>query len=165
MGPPIWSPELIPVDFNGAEALRLPLTVNGYPLELNCINTGVPHIVIFLTQEPKNFPVEQLGPLLENHPLFPQRANINFAYCVNRNLILQRTWERGSGETQACGTGSTAIFACAHKLGLCDHIATIRSPGGVLEISYQNNDLIMTGPAHEVFNGDFNPDFLLKIYS
>ena len=113
---------------------------------------GNPHGVIFC-EDPEQVDLERLGPLLEIHPAFPERVNVEFAGAEEDGLTV-RVWERGSGATLACGTGACAAFAAARRAGLCGQRAKIRLPGGILEVEERNGDLFMTGPARTVFEGE-----------
>lgn len=138
----------------------------GVPLELETgegrravipVDMGNPHGVI-LTQQPQAFPLERVGPLLQADPAFPQGVNVEAAAPVPEGLEL-RVWERGSGETLACGTGACAAFAALVKRGLCPRSARARLPGGWLELSWPETGagIRMTGPARTVFEGEI-PD-------
>ncbi|MGH8059402.1 MAG: diaminopimelate epimerase [Candidatus Entotheonellia bacterium] len=121
-----------------------------------CVSMGNPHCVIYVDQV-ADFPVTQYGPLLEHHPLFPQRTNVEWLEWVNRQEIRQRTWERGSGETWACGTGACAATVASALLGKTDRHVTVHLRGGDLEIEWADDDHVyMTGPAVEVFRGEWS---------
>lgn len=126
------------------------ITYTGIPVSM-----GNPHFVIFC-EDPNAIPLDQVGPVLERHPLFPNRTNVEFVCAVPQGLRL-RVWERGSGETLACGTGACAVFAAARQLGLEGDSVTAQLPGGVLDLCYDNqsNHIFMTGPAVTVFEGDW----------
>lgn len=121
-----------------------------------CVSMGNPHCVIYVDQV-ADFPVTHYGPLLEHHPLFPQRTNVEWLEWVNRQEIRQRTWERGSGETWACGTGACAATVASALLGKTDRHVTVHLRGGDLEIEWADDDHVyMTGPAVEVFRGEWS---------
>ena len=121
------------------------------------VSMGNPHLVIFV-ERAKDVPLEDIGPNLERHHLFPQRTNVHFAQVLNRKTIIQRTWERGAGATLACGTGACAVAVAAFLTDRCERRTVIHLPGGDLEIEYlENGEVLMTGPAEFVFSGDY-PD-------
>lgn len=154
MGKPEFSPSKIPVDSNGERAFDLLLEVSGWHTKLNCLSMGNPHAVIFLDEEPKNFAVTKYGPLIENHPIFPKRTNVEFAYVKNPTEIIMRVWERGAGETLACGTGACATAVAAMIKGFTKNKVTVHLLGGDLIIEWADNGHVyMTGPAEEVFEG------------
>ncbi|MEN3002134.1 MAG: diaminopimelate epimerase [Armatimonadota bacterium] len=133
--------------------LQEPVQVVGHTLRLSAVNTGTPHAVLFVEDVTK-FPLETLGPAIEHHPLFPERTNVQVAQVVRPDYAIVRTWERGAGATLACGTGACATLVVGHLLGLLERRATIRMPGGELLIEWrEDNQLLMTGPAVEVFEG------------
>ncbi|MCS7065969.1 MAG: diaminopimelate epimerase [Fimbriimonadales bacterium] len=133
--------------------LQEPVAVADTLLQLSAVNTGTPHAVLF-TPDVQVFPLERLGPAIEHHPLFPERANVQVAQVVRPDYAVVRTWERGAGATLACGTGACAVLVVGHLLGLLERRATIRMPGGELHIEWrEDNQLLMTGPAVEVFEG------------
>lgn len=157
MGIPIWDNLSIPINLDSPLTLGYKLTVDESVFAIYGVNTGVPHVVIFLTQDPYLYPVEFFGPKIENHFIFPEKTNVNFVQLINSQLVIQRTWERGSGETMACGTGSTAIFAVGRRLGYLDQSAFIRSSGGELILNMEDDQhIFMTGPAVEVFSGIYS---------
>ncbi|GBC92660.1 Diaminopimelate epimerase [bacterium HR15] len=133
--------------------LQEPLQVAGHTLPLSAVNTGTPHAVLFV-DDVQQFPLETLGPAIEHHPLFPERANVQVAQVMRPDYVMVRTWERSAGATLACGTGACAVLVIGHLLGWLDRQATVRMPGGELRIEWrEDNQLLMTGPAVEVFEG------------
>jgi diaminopimelate epimerase len=134
------------------------LTVLDRTLRINCVSMGNPHCVIFV-DDVANFPVATYGPAIEHHPLFPRRTNVEFVQVLNPGEVRQRTWERGAGETLACGTGAAAVTVAGLLTGrtgrrLLNHLA-----GGDLEMAWDGTgEVIMTGPAVEVFTGDYAPN-------
>jgi diaminopimelate epimerase len=116
---------------------------------------GNPHCVIYV-QDVKTFPVEQYGPLIENHPLFPRRTNVEFVEIISRNEVRQRTWERGSGETLACGTGASAVCVAGVLCGVTDKSILNHLTGGDLKLTWEggSSPVYKTGPAVEVFSGE-----------
>lgn len=153
MGVPEVAPEQIPFTADSQE-VSYPIEVDGQTLQISAVSMGNPHGVLQV-EDVDSAPVEHLGPLLERHERFPARANIGFMQVVNRNEIRLRVFERGAGETQACGTGACAAVAAGHRLGLLDADVDVHLPGGSLQISWQGGDepLFMTGPTATVFEG------------
>jgi len=123
---------------------------------VSSVSMGNPHAVIFV-EDPERAPVGRWGPLIENHSAFPNRANVEFVTPLGRDRIRQRTWERGVGETLACGSGACAVAVVAMLRGAVDDEVRIELRGGELEISWKGDGapVIMTGPAAEVFTGEF----------
>ena len=119
-----------------------------------CVSMGNPHVVFFVT-DAGAAPVREVGPLIEQHPLFPEGVNVGFAEVQDRSRIRLRVWERGAGETQACGTGACAAVVAAHRRGLVDRKTAVELPGGVLSIDWRESDghVLMTGPVAIEFTG------------
>ena len=119
-----------------------------------CVSMGNPHVVFFVP-DVASAPVREVGPMIEHHHLFPQRANVGFAQVVARDRIRLRVWERGAGETKACGTGACAALVAAHRRGLADRRATVECTGGELVIEWRESDghVLMTGPVAVEFTG------------
>lgn len=154
MGKPEFHPSKIPIDSDGEMAFNINLEVSGWLARLNCVSMGNPHAVIFLNEDPKNFAVEKYGSLIENHPIFPKRTNVEFAFVKNPNEIIMRVWERGAGETLACGTGACATAVAAIYKKLTENNVTVHLLGGDLFIEWADDGHVyMTGPAEEVFEG------------
>ena len=150
MGAPCFDPRLIPV---AADSNAITLEVEGRRLAFFCVSMGNPHAVTF-DLYPDDGIFARLGPLLENHPAFPRRANIEFCRVVDGGAQV-RVWERGDGPTLACGTGACAVLAAGASLGLLPRSAAIRLPGGTLDIRWrEDGHLSMTGPAETVFTGE-----------
>lgn len=136
------------------EAIDEPVDVEGRRLELTCVSIGNPHAVCFV-EDPDNYPVQTVGPLVENHPLFPRRTNVEFIRVLGPQELQMRVWERGAGETLACGTGACASVVASARTGRSDRRATVHLRGGDLEIEWAaNNRVYMTGPAVWVFDGE-----------
>ncbi|HTO40310.1 MAG TPA: diaminopimelate epimerase [Rhizomicrobium sp.] len=133
------------------------LAVDGVSVEASAVSVGNPHCVIFVG-DAENAPVAEVGPLIEHHPLFPQRANVEFATVVSRKRIRMRVWERGAGITQACGTGACATAVAAARRGLTDRVVDIELDGGILRIEWRESDghILMTGPAQLAFKGEID---------
>ena len=155
MGEPVLEPARIPVLAAGDRAVNLPLEAAGQTWQVTCVSMGNPHAVVFV-DDPAALPLEQLGPQFENHPLFPERINTEFVRVDGPEELTMRVWERGAGETQACGTGACASAAAAVLTGNCKPAVTVHLPGGDLKIHWnrQNNHIFMTGPATFVFDGE-----------
>ncbi|MCR5451025.1 MAG: diaminopimelate epimerase [Lachnospiraceae bacterium] len=156
------SPELlatkIPVIFPEKQMIDEPLEVDGNIFRVNCISMGNPHCVIFIDEDVRTIELEKVGPLFENHPIFPKRINTEFANILDRKHIRMRVWERGSGETLACGTGACATAVAAVLGGLCDNEVELKLLGGDLTIEYDReaDRVFMTGPATTVFSGEID---------
>ncbi|KJR42689.1 diaminopimelate epimerase [Candidatus Magnetoovum chiemensis] len=152
MGEPILDGKRIPVILEG-QIIAYPLKINGQTFNITCVSMGNPHTVI-VVDDVESFPVHEYGPVIEKHPFFPKRTNVEFIEIINRKEIKMRVWERGAGETLACGTGACAVCAAANIKNLCDNTVTIHIQGGTLTIAWHNdNHIYMTGPAVEVFTG------------
>ena len=119
-----------------------------------CVNMGNPHVVFFVA-DASTAPVQQVGPMIEHHRLFPERTNVGFAEIVSRDRIRLRVWERGVGETRACGTGACAALVAAARRGLTDRHAVVELTGGELQIEWRESDgrVLMTGPIEVEFTG------------
>jgi diaminopimelate epimerase len=158
MGHPVLEPAKIPTTLAEGDGpvLDVPLTVGGETVIVSSVSMGNPHAVITV-DDPDAAPVERLGPLIENHPEFPNRVNVEFAAAVDRGRIRQRTWERGTGETLACGSGACAVAVVSMLRGVADRRVAIELRGGELTIVWESDDahVMMTGPAAEVFRGRF----------
>lgn len=145
----------VPVICESEQAVMEPIEINGKKYEMTCVSMGNPHAVIFVDEITDDM-VWVDGKALEVHHCFPERANIEFVQIINRNHIKMRVWERGSGETYACGTGSCACVVAGVLNGLTDNQVTVSLLGGDLEIEWnrENNRVYMTGPAVTVFEGE-----------
>ena len=165
MGTPQFQPEQIPVHFVIArnEVTRQsqpifdhPLVVKGRKLALSLLSMGNPHAVSFVSEPVANFPLAEVGPKVERHPLFPQRTNFEIARVLSRGKIDARVWERGVGETLACGSGACAIAVAAQLHNYVGDIVDIILPGGTLTISWDRvGEVLLTGPVEEVFTGEY----------
>lgn len=153
MGEPILEGSKIPVKING-RPIDYPLVVGDREFRITCVSMGNPHCVIFV-EDVDRFPVGRYGPLIETHPLFPKLTNVEFVEVLDEKGLKMRVWERGSGETMACGTGACAGVVAGVLKNLVQRKLTVHLPGGDLKIEYSNKDnhLYMRGPAHEVFKG------------
>ncbi len=122
------------------------------------VSMGNPHAIFWVDQDVWTYDLERFGPLLENHPIFPERANISIAHVTSRNAITLRTWERGAGLTRACGSAACASAVSAARTGRTERTVTVTVPGGPLVIEWlENNHVLMTGPAEWEFSGSFDP--------
>ncbi len=155
MGVPVFEPEKIPVVAEGKSVVDMPVTVDGRKYRITAVSMGNPHAVIFV-EDTKNFPIEKIGPLFERHEMFPERVNTEFVKVLDRENISMRVWERGSGETWACGTGACASAVASVINGYTDGKVTVHMLGGNLHIRYdgEGGQVYMTGPAVEVFRGE-----------
>ncbi|HPG52631.1 MAG TPA: diaminopimelate epimerase [Spirochaetota bacterium] len=157
MGAPILQRERIPMIGKPGmvinEALRLD---DGTTFDITSLSMGNPHLVVFV-EDIDRFPVEKYGPLLENHPLFPNRTNVEFVKVISRKEVSQRTWERGTGETLSCGTGASAVTAACILNKITDRKILIHLRGGDLKTEWRedDNNIYLTGPAVEVFRGEW----------
>ena len=155
MGPPRLTRAEIPMLGNPAQqVVAEPLNILHSTFNITCASMGNPHCVIFV-DDVESFQVEKYGPLIENHELFPRRTNVEFVQVLSRTEIRQRTWERGAGETLACGTGSSAVTAACVLNGLTEKQILNHLSGGDLEMEWGGDgNIYMTGPAVEVFSGE-----------
>lgn len=157
MGEPVFQPDRIPVNIKQkteGKIMDYPLMINDRTFDITCVSMGNPHTVIFLDEEVLHFPVSVYGPEIENHPAFPKRTNVEFINVKSRKELTMRVWERGSGETMACGTGASAAGVASMLKGLTERKVVIHLNGGDLIIEWDaNNHVYMTGPAAEVFEG------------
>ena len=152
MGMPEWRGREIPVDADG-EVIDRPLVVDGRTWSVTCVSMGNPHCVVFVDGVAA-LPLETLGPRFEQHPFFPRRVNTEFVQIESRRRLTMRVWERGAGETMACGTGACAVAVAAARTGRSERQVTVALPGGPLEIDWRSDDrVLMTGDAVSVFEG------------
>jgi diaminopimelate epimerase len=155
MGPPRLARSEIPMRGDAApQVVGEQLTVLDRTFNITCASMGNPHCVIFV-DDVADFPVSTYGPLIENHELFPNRTNVEFVQIISRTEVRQRTWERGAGETLACGTGSSAVTAACVLNSLTEKRILNHLSGGDLEMEWaEDGNIYMTGPAVEVFSGE-----------
>jgi diaminopimelate epimerase len=160
MGEPIFDPRLVPAIIQiEPPVIDYPLDIDGKRYHITLVSMGNPHAVIFLNEDVSKFPVKTVGPYIEKHSLFPRRINVEFVNVLSRDELVMRVWERGSGETLACGTGASATGVAAMIKGLTGRRVTVNLLGGNLLIEWaENNRVYMTGPAEEVFEGVINYD-------
>ena len=155
MGSPELVPEKIPVVAEGERAIDVPLEVKGKTYQMNGVSMGNPHCVIFMEEDVRELDLESMGPDFEKHKRFPKRINTEFVNVLDENTLRMRVWERGSGETLACGTGACATAVVAILNGLVQKEVTVKLLGGDLKIQWNGGDapVYMTGPATTVFDG------------
>jgi len=158
MGTPELSPAAIPVDIPGELVVNYPLKTGDLAWNVTCVSMGNPHCVIFVN-EPYDVDLPMVGPLLEHLPIFPHRANIEFVSVRHRDEITMRVWERGSGETLACGTGACAALVASVLTGKANRDARVHLPGGDVLVSWspEDNHVYQEGGASFVFDGEW-PD-------
>ena len=158
MGAPILECEKVPCLLGQGLVKKAPIIVLGRTFEITPVSMGNPHGVIFIDEPVEQFELDKYGPALEHHPAFPEKVNIEFVNVLSPTRLRMRVWERGSGITLACGTGSCAVLAAASLCGLADRQAEIVLDGGVLqdEWSEKTGHVLMTGPAAFVFNGEYD---------
>ncbi len=155
MGSPDFQARNIPVIAKGEQVINEEITVGGKQYKMTCVSMGNPHAVVE-AEDVTNLNLPEIGPLFENHTVFPQRINTEFIRVIDRQTIQMRVWERGSGETLACGTGCCAAAAACALNGLTDDQVTVKLLGGELFINWdrKSNLIYMTGPAVTVFEGE-----------
>lgn len=162
MGEPRLNTDDLPVSLDSSlgypnsVVLNYPLEINGLNLPLTFVSMGNPHAVTFLEQPVADFPLHTIGPKVERHAMFPRRVNFETVNLSGRGEFAARVWERGSGETMACGTGACAIAVAARLLGLAEGKVDITLPGGTLTIDWDGEgEVYLEGPAEEVFSGEW----------
>lgn len=164
MGAPELRPERIPVTVAEAgmplekeRIVNAPIIVQGKEYKMTCVSMGNPHAVIFL-EDVTNLEIEQIGPYFENHERFPKRINTEFVKVLDKKTVQMRVWERGTGETLACGTGCCATVVACILNGLTDEKVTVKLLGGEIEIEWDREAKLvyMTGPAVTVFEGEYD---------
>ncbi len=155
MGSPELEPKKIPVNLDGEKIINHPFEVDGKTYEITCVSMGNPHAVVFC-ENPDDLELEKIGPKFEKHEIFPEQTNTEFVQVLDKNTLKMRVWERGSGETLACGTGACATLVAAVLAGKSEDRATIKLIGGELEIFWDRaeNLIYMSGPAEFVFDGE-----------
>ncbi|MFC2071381.1 diaminopimelate epimerase [Chloroflexota bacterium] len=164
MGKPKLGGKDIPVIIEGSQRrvvdintmLNCPVIIDGYELQLNLVSMGNPHAVHFCQYPVSDFPLSQLGPNVENLVIFPNRVNFEVAQVISREQIEARVWERGVGETLACGSGACAITVAAGLLGYIDNKVDIKLPGGILEVEWDGiGEVFLSGPTETVYSGEW----------
>lgn len=166
MGEPELIPAQVPVkasvlglaDDRREAIVAEPLEIKGRSYDITCVSMGNPHCITFIGENVRNFPLEAVGPVFEKHELFPERVNTEFINVIDKDHLRMRVWERGSGETLACGTGACAVAVASYLNGFTGRSVDIELLGGHLEVVYdeKTNHVFMTGPATEVFSGEID---------
>lgn len=157
MGRPELEPSRIPVVAEGDRAVDEPITVDGKEYRMTCVSMGNPHAVVYVDCDVKELPLEEIGPGFEHHERFPKRVNTELVRVLDRKTVEMRVWERGSGETLACGTGACAVAVSSALNGLTEDEVTVKLLGGDLRIQWdrERDTVYMTGPAAVVFDGEW----------
>jgi len=157
MGKPILKPEDIPVNIPQKRIVDMPIRTSTHAFAMTCVSMGNPHAVMFV-DDASSVPLDEVGPELEHHPRFPERMNAHFVQVHSGEEVTMRTWERGSGVTLACGTGASAVCVAGVLTERTARRITAHLPGGDLELEWREDDghVYMTGPAVEVFTGEWN---------
>ncbi len=155
MGEPILTPKEIPVEGNKDRFIAEPIEIDGQIYKVTAVSMGNPHAISYV-EDVENFPLYQVGPKMETHKLFPRKVNAEFVQVIDKSTLKMRVWERGAGETLACGTGACATLVASVLNGVSERVATIKLLGGDLfiEWSEKDNHVYMTGPAEKVFHGE-----------
>lgn len=166
MGEPELIPAQVPVkasvlglaDDRREAIVAEPLEIKGRSYDITCVSMGNPHCITFIGEDVRDFPLEEVGPVFEKHELFPERVNTEFINVIDKDHLRMRVWERGSGETLACGTGACAVAVASYLNGFTGRSVDIELLGGQLEVVYdeKTNHVFMTGPATEVFSGEID---------
>lgn len=166
MGEPELIPAQVPVkasvlglaDDRREAIVAEPLEIKGRSYDITCVSIGNPHCITFIGEDVRDFPLEEVGPVFEKHGLFPERVNTEFINVIDKDHLRMRVWERGSGETLACGTGACAVAVASYLNGFTGRSVDIELLGGHLEVVYdeKTNHVFMTGPATEVFSGEID---------
>ncbi len=161
MGVPRFEPAEIPARLPGRKGPvhGLSISAGGLEVSVSLVSMGNPHTVAFVTEDVGSYPLQTAGPAMETHEVFPARVNFEVARVVGRQDIKARVWERGAGETLACGSGACAIAVAARLLGYCDRQVSVHLPGGALTVTLPegDEDILLRGPVEQVFVGDW-PD-------
>lgn len=157
MGSPELVPENIPIVADGNRVIDEPINVNGTEYRMTGVSMGNPHAVVYV-EDVKGLDIETIGPAFENHERFPNRVNTEFVKVLDQNTVEMRVWERGSGETMACGTGACAVAVACILNGLTEDKVTVKLLGGDLQIEWDKeaDKVYMTGPAEVSFDGEIN---------
>ncbi len=159
MGSPILESKLVPVVSDNEKVIDEKIDVKGKEYRMTCVSMGNPHAVVFM-DDVKDLDIEKLGPYFENHERFPKRTNTEFVKVIDRSHVFMRGWERGTGETLACGTGCCATAVACVLNGLTDESVDVNVLGGHIQIEWdrQNDIIYMTGPAKVSFEGEYKAD-------
>ena len=155
MGAPVLEPKSIPMVYEGERVISQPFNVGQDIYEITAVSMGNPHAVVYM-ENVKNLPLEEIGPKFEKHPAFPESVNTEFVRVIDRRTVEMRVWERGSGETLACGTGACAVAVASVLNGYTEDEVMVRLLGGDLKIFWDRTEnlVYMTGPAEVVFEGE-----------
>lgn len=155
MGEPELCARKVPVKSEKQQVIDEPVTVGDTQYRMTCVSMGNPHAVVFM-DDVEHLEIEKIGPLFEHHACFPNRTNTEFVRVIDRNTVQMRVWERGTGETLACGTGTCATVVASVLNGLTDEKVTVQVRGGEIEVYWdrKKNLVYMTGPATHVFDGE-----------
>lgn len=160
MGAPAFERARIPMAGDGPDPfLTEPFEVGGRTYKASAVSMGNPHLVLFVEDDPRTIEVGRLGPRIEHDPRFPERTNVEFV-ALEGDGLRARVWERGSGETMACGTGACAALVAANEAGLVPSRAEVRFPGGALVVERTGDDVLLTGPAERVFEATVDAGWL-----
>lgn len=156
MGEPELEPSKIPAASEKDKLIAHAVEIDGERYELTCVSMGNPHAITYV-ENVTNVEIERVGPKIENHTMFPRRTNVEFIHAVDRKTLEMRVWERGSGETLACGTGASAALVASVLNGVSERKGVLKLLGGDLEIEWseKDNHVYMTGPAEFVFDGEY----------
>jgi diaminopimelate epimerase len=160
MGPPVFERGRIPMVGPPDEPfLTEPFDIDGRSFKASAVSMGNPHLVLFVEEDPADVDVRDLGPRIEHDSRFPQATNVEFV-ALEGDVLRARVWERGSGETMACGTGACAVAVAANEAGLVPSRAEVRFPGGSLIVERTDRDVLLTGPAERVFEATVDEAWL-----
>jgi diaminopimelate epimerase len=156
MGEPILEPAKVPVASSNSRFISQPVRIDEDYYILTCVSMGNPHAISYVDNV-KNVEIEKIGPMIENFEMFPARTNVEFIHVIDRNTLKMRVWERGAGETLACGTGACASLVASVLNDVSDRKAVLKLLGGDLQIEWseKDNHVYMTGPAEIVFDGEY----------
>ena len=167
MGKPVFAWDKIPLSEEFHDTSRIELQIGPIDAPIlhspSAMSMGNPHAVFWVDRDPMTYDLERFGPLLENHPIFPEKANITLAQVTSKTSMITRTWERGAGLTRACGTGACATAVAAHLRGLTGRKVVVDVDGGTLEIDWREDGVWMTGATAHVFSGHLTPTFLASL--
>lgn len=157
MGAPVLTPAEVPVKLDGDMVVDRTITIDGKDYNVTCVSMGNPHCITYM-DDVEGLDIEKVGPGFENNAIFPDRVNTEFVKVIDRDTLVMRVWERGSGETLACGTGACAVAVASILNGLCNNSVTVKLLGGDLKITWDRevNTVYMEGPAKVVFTGEWN---------
>jgi diaminopimelate epimerase len=158
MGKPILEPQRIPTIYPGDRVVNVPLLIGDEELKVTCVSMGNPHCITYVDKLSDHW-VLKIGPQVEVDKHFPRRVNAEFVEVISPREVRMRVWERGSGETLACGTGASAVCVAGVLTGRTERKVLAHLPGGDLELEWSSDgNVYMTGPAVEVFSGEWNDD-------